>query len=422
MAGLVGGRAPRLSRVAALLAAVAGLSLGTQGYAAPDALASDAVALQKIGTFENPNYVTAAPGFPRLLFVVERKGQIAVLRDGKALPESFLDISAQVTTEAVEQGLIGLAFPPDYARSRHFYVQYVDRAGDLRIDEYSRRTPVFTPASSRRTLLTIPQVNGYTNHNGGQLQFRGRLLYAGVGDGADPGDVLNLAQNLISLRGKILRFDPRPDAGGRPFRIPRSNPFVGIPGRDLIFSYGLRNPYRFSFQRLAGRPDRMIIADVGQHRFEEIDETTVAGARGANFGWDIFEGPWPYSVAWPPDNPCGEACPNSGTHDPGGTVPPIKTITHDDFCAVIGGAVMRDPALPSLRGRYVYGDYCSGKIRSLAPRLAPGVTDDKGIGVKLHTGPLGFPSLTSFGLDADHRLYATSGNGPVYRLVPRHRR
>ncbi len=226
MAGLVGGRAPRLSRVAALLAAVAGLSLGTQGYAAPDALASGAVALQQIGTFENPNYVTAAPGFPRLLFVVERKGQIAVLRDGKALPGSFLDIAAQVTTEAVEQGLIGLAFPPDYARSRHFYVQYVDRAGDLRIDEYSRRTPVFAPASSRRTLLTIPQVNGYTNHNGGQLQFRGRLLYAGVGDGADPGDVLNLAQNLISpaARSSASTLGPTPAAGpfGSPARTPSS--------------------------------------------------------------------------------------------------------------------------------------------------------------------------------------------------------
>ncbi len=394
------------------------LALSVAGPAA-GANAGTGVALEKVGTFQSPNYVTSAPGFPHLLFVVERKGRIAVLRDGKILPRPFLDISRQVTTEPDKQGLIGLAFPPDYAESHRFYVQYADRAGDLRIEEYSRRTPTFAPPSSQRTLLTIPGVDGYFNHNGGQLQFRGRYLYSAVGDGADPGDVYNFAQNLESLRGKILRLDPRPSKGGMPFRVPRSNPFVGVPGLDLIYSYGLRNPFRFSFERVPHGPGRILIADVGQGRYEEINATTVAGARGANFGWDIFEGPWPYSAVWPPDAPCGDLCPNSGTPDPGGTVPPIKTLTHENFCAVIGGYVVRDPALPWLRGRYLYGDFCSGRIRSLVPVLTPPADDDSGIGAGLPSGPRGFPSLTSFGLDAENHIYVTSGNGPVYRLVPR---
>lgn len=375
------------------------------------------VALEKIGEFQNPTYVTFAPRHPRLLFVAERKGRIAVLRDGRPLPEPFLDISRQVTTKAIEQGLVGLAFPPDYARSRHFYVQYVDRNGDLRIDEYTSDTPTFAPASSRRPLLKIGQLAGYTNHNGGQLQFHGRYLYAGVGDGANPGDPLNLAGDRLSLRGKILRIDPRPAPGGkRPYRVPRSNPLVGLPGRDPIYSLGLRNPYRFSFQQVAHGPDRILIGDVGQSRFEEIDETTITTANGADFGWDAFEGSYLYDAA------CGALCPNAGTPDPGGTVPPIKMISHPSFCAVIGGYVMRDPALPFLRGRYVYGDYCSGGIRSLTPQLTPPVADDRSIGVKLPRAGLDFAALTSFGVDARHRLYVASGNGPVYRLVPGVRR
>ncbi|MFN8161612.1 MAG: PQQ-dependent sugar dehydrogenase [Solirubrobacterales bacterium] len=367
--------------------------------------------LQRIGRFRNPTYVTSAPGFPGLLFVAERKGKVVVLRDGVRLPRPFLDITRQVTTEAIEQGLVGLAFSPDYARNGRFYVQYVDRAGDLRIDEFTRRTPTFAPTRTRRALLEVPQLDGYTNHNGGQLAFHGRYLYSGIGDGADPGDPFNLAQSLNSLRGKILRIDPRPAPDGRPFRIPRSNPFVGRPGRDPIYSYGLRNPYRFSFQDVPGGPDRIVIADVGQHRFEEIDYTTLAAASGANFGWDAYEGAFLYDPA------CGALCPNSGTPDPGGTVFPIKQIKHPDFCAVIGGYVMDDPALPALRGRYVYGDYCSGRIRSLAPVPTPPATDDASIGVKLPNGPDGFPALTSMGLDAQKHLYLSSGNGPVYRLV-----
>ncbi len=369
------------------------------------------MALKRIGDFDSPTYVTGAPGFPHLLFVVQRDGRIALMRHGRRLPRPFLDISARVNGGALERGLLGLAFPPDYRRSRHLYVQYTNSAGDVQIDEYRRARPEFAPASSRRPLITVAQPPGYPNHNGGQLQFRGRFLYSGIGDGADPGDVFNHAQDLGSLRGKILRVNPRPSPGGRPYRVPRSNPFVGRPGRDEIFSYGLRNPFRFSFERRPRSGDRILIADVGQNRFEELDYLPLSAARGANFGWDAFEGSEPYA--------CGALCPNAGTPDPGRTVAPVFTQPHaDGNCAIIGGYVIHDPALPRLRGRYLHGDYCSGRIGALGLRRGAAGNDRNLAAVKLRPGRLGFAALTSFGLGPGRRLYVASENGPVYRLVP----
>ena len=188
--------------------------------------------------------MTGAPGFPRLLFVVEQGGKVVVLRDGRRLKRPFLDISSLVSFEG-ERGLLSIAFPPDYQQSGRFYAYYTDRRGNIRIDEFHRRTQTRAARGSRRKVIEIPHpVNA--NHNGGQMQFLGDLLYFGTGDGGSGGDPPNNAQNKDVLLGKLLRIDPRP-SGGQPYYVPASNPFVGKPGRDEIYSYGLRNPFRFSF-------------------------------------------------------------------------------------------------------------------------------------------------------------------------------
>jgi hypothetical protein len=239
------------------------------------------------------------------------------------------------------------------------------------------------------------------NHNGGQMQFLGDLLYFGTGDGGSGGDPPNNAQNKEVLLGKLLRIDPRP-SGGRPYTVPASNPFVGKPGRDEIYSYGLRNPFRFSFDRVSGRQPRIAIGDVGQNRFEELDYTTVAAASGANFGWDAFEGFHAYEDE------------NSGTPDPGGTTKPIFAYSHSrggGSCSIIGGYVVADRRLRSLYKRYVYADLCEGQIRSLVPHLRRAAHDHR---VGLHVS-----SPTSFGEDDRHHLYVASLEGPVYRIVER---
>jgi glucose/arabinose dehydrogenase len=358
--------------------------------------AKHGVGLNKIGSFDAPVYVTGAPGFPKLLFVVQQQGRIAVLNSGHRAG-TFLDIRNLVNYGG-ERGLLSVAFPPDYADSKRFYVYYADAAGNIQIDEFQRRSATRAGSGTRRPVITIPHpVNA--NHNGGQLQFLGDLLYFGTGDGGSGGDPPNNAQNKDVLLGKLLRIDPRA-AGGKPYSVPANNPFVGQPGRDEIYSYGLRNPFRFSFDTTHKQP-RIAIGDVGQNQFEELDYATVGGADGANFGWDALEGFSKYTDE------------NSGTPDPGGTVKPIFAYPHsrDGSCSIIGGYVVRDPRLPTLRGRYVYADLCEGQLRSLVPGLKRARGDRK-LGLQVS-------SPSSFGEDQQHRLYVTSLEGPVYRLVPR---
>jgi len=358
---------------------------------------SGRVALQRIGNFDNPTYVAGAPGFPKLLFVVEQPGRVRVLRGGHELRHPFLDISDLVDFGG-ERGLLSIAFPPDYRQSGAFYVYYTDRAGNIRVDEFQRAGATRARAGSRRSVIDIPHpVNA--NHNGGQLQFFDDLLYFGTGDGGSGGDPPNNAQNKDSLLGKLLRIDPRP-SGGRPYSIPADNPFVGKPGRDEIYSYGLRNPFRFSFNTTTAAQPRIAIGDVGQNRFEELDYATLAGASGANFGWDAFEGYHPYEEE------------NSGTADPGGTTKPIMAYSHSrdgGSCTIIGGYVVGPGGPPSLRGRYLYADYCSGIVRSLVPHLRRAGGDRK-------TG-LTVASPTSFGEDDRGRIYLCSQEGPVFRIV-----
>jgi glucose/arabinose dehydrogenase len=358
------------------------------------------LALKRIGSFDNPTYVTGAPGYPKLLFVVEQPGIVEVLGPGRQRTErTFLDLRSLVGYGG-ERGLLSIAFPLDYKRSGHFYAYYTDRAGNIRVDEFQRASATRAKLGSRRNVIEIPHpVNA--NHNGGQLQFLGNLLYLGTGDGGSGGDPPNNAQNKESLLGKLLRIDPRP-GNGKPYSIPPDNPFVGRAGRDEIYSYGLRNPFRFSFDTTTAALPRIAIADVGQNRFEELDYTTLAGAGGANFGWDAFEGFHPYEEE------------NSGTPDPGGTTKPIMAYSHSrdgGSCTIIGGYVVGAGGPPSLRGRYLYADYCSGIVRSLVPHLRRG-SDDRRTGLTV-------ASPTSFGEDDRGRIYVCSQEGPVFRIVAR---
>jgi glucose/arabinose dehydrogenase len=378
------------SRTAAALlaAALAGLHLAL--------IPSDAdarVKLKRIGRFNKPVYVTVAPDVPGL-FVVEQPGRVRLLQGKRR--RTFLNIRGQVISGG-EQGLLSIAFPPDFATSRLFYAYFTNRGGDNEVDEF-RATPDGTgvvPGSQRQVLLLPHPTN--TNHNGGQLQFGpDGFLYIGTGDGGGAGDRPDNAQNTNSLLGKILRIDPRAQ-GGQPYASPASNPFAGGPGRDEVYSFGLRNPFRFSFDLARPGEPRIAIGDVGQDRFEEIDYETLAGARGANFGWNDFEGFAPFAGAHPPT--------------PGGAVKPIKVYElGGGNCALIGGYVVSDRRLRSLLGRYVYGDFCVGKLRSLIPGLG-GSRRDRRVGARV-------PMLSSFGEGRNGALFATSLNGPVFRVLP----
>ena len=391
-------RAAATTLITALLAlALPACGAADQPQSAGATRAGSGLGLKKIGQFDHPVYVTGAPGFPKLLFVVEQPGRVAVLSGGHRLPHPFLDLRGSVGYDEAERGLLSIAFPPDYRQSGSFYVYYVNKAGNIRVDEFKRAGATRADAGSQRQVIEIPHpVNA--NHNGGQMQFLGDLLYFGTGDGGSGGDPPNNAQNKDVLLGKLLRIDPRP-AGGAPYSVPPSNPFVGAPGRDEIYSYGLRNPFRFSFDTVTAKQPRIAIGDVGQNKFEELDYTTVAAAAGANFGWDAFEGFAPYTEE------------NSGTPDPGGTTKPIFAYGHSraGSCSIIGGYVVADRHLRSLYRRYLYADLCEGQLRSLVPHLKR-AGDDRKVGLAVE-------SPTSFGEDDAHHVYVCSLSGSVYRLV-----
>jgi len=375
----------RQIRVLTLLCAALALLLA----AAPGA---GAVKKRQIGQFQSPVSVTAAPGYRKFLFVVEQPGTVRVVKGNRKLRRPFLKIRGLVGYDGAERGLLSIAFPPDYKQSGRFYAFYTDNEGDLRIEEFRRRSATRARRGSRRLVIEIPH-RQFSNHNGGQLQFLGDLLYIGTGDGGDAGDPDNNAQNLDSLLGKILRIDPR--AGGvNPYSVPGSNPFVGRAGRDEIYSYGLRNPWRFSIDSFRPGGPYLAIGDAGQDRFEEIDFLTVGAASGANFGWDALEGFVPYP---------------EGSPNPGGLTPPILAYGGGLNCAVIGGYVGGKKAPGALRGRYVYADFCRGQVRSFVPGNG-NARGDRSTGVEVDA-----PS--SFGIDNRGRLYVCSLEGPVYRLV-----
>ena len=344
------------------------------------------VHLVRIGTFASPIYVAAPPGDGARVFVVERAGRIMVVRGGRKLRTPFLDIRGRVSGGG-ERGLLSMAFAPDYSTSGRFYACYTDNSGDVRVVQFQRSAnPDRALRGSARNVIKIEH-SQFNNHNGGQIEFGpDGDLYIGVGDGGSEGDPAGTGQNLGTLLGKILRIDPHPGGG---YGIPSGHPFSGPGRRAEIYAYGLRNPWRFSFDLATGA---LAIGDVGQDRFEEIDYEPRGAAAGRNFGWSHFEGNRRFKRGSTPNY-----------------APPVLVRSHAaGFCAIIGGYAVRDPA-SSLRGRYVYGDLCNSRLYS----------------VRLHTAeasgnrplPVRVGNMVSFGEDARARVYAVSASGPVYRLT-----
>lgn len=363
---------------------------GTQAAPGQAGGGEGGVRLQKVGDFDQPLYVAQPPGGGDDLYVVEKPGRIRLVRDGEVAEQPVLEISDEVSDDG-EQGLLSIAFAPDFERSRLLYAYFTDAEGDQRVVEYALAEDGATvDPASRRELLRMDDFA--SNHNGGLLLFGpDGLLYIGTGDGGVADDPQRTGQDPGSLLGKLLRIDPAP-SGGRPYGIPPDNPFANRAGaRPEVYSLGLRNPWRFSFDRETGA---LSIGDVGQNSLEEINHVRAGAGRGANFGWSAFEGDERF---------------NEDQQAPG-HVEPVLTYGRDAGCSVTGGYVVRDPELPSLRGRYLYGDFCAGELRSFVP-AAGGARDDGGTGLEV-------PSLSSFGEDASGRIYATSLDGPVFRLVP----
>jgi glucose/arabinose dehydrogenase len=346
----------------------------------------------QVGTFDQPVGITGAPGDPSRVFVVQRSGQVMLLLNGRARARPFLDVGHLVNSQEEEQGLLGLAFPSNYSQSGLFYVDYTSANNDVRVVQYQRSAtnPNRADPASARVVLTIDH-HKYTNHDGGQLAFGPEGdLYIGVGDGGSEDDPENHGQNTGTLLGKMLRIDPSPGGG---YTIPATNPFVSRrASRPEIWAYGLRNPWRFSFDRSTGD---LIMGDVGQDLQEEIDFAPTGTGAGANYGWSIWEGD-------------RRNKPGIALH----AVFPVLIARHSEgYCAIIGGYVVRDRSLPSLYGRYLFGDNCRSQIESvkLSPRQA---TDLRATGLDIS-------GTSSFGEDARGHIYVASLNGPVYRLTTR---
>ena len=315
--------------------------------------------------------IASTPAEPRRLYAVEQVGRIRYFVAGR-LAGTFLDIRDRIVSGG-EQGLLSVAFHPDYARNHRFYVDYTDRNGNTRVVEFRSRNGVGLKSSGRQ-LLFVRQP--YANHNGGELQFDSAgLLYVGMGDGGSAGDPENRAQHMTQRLGKLLRINP-----------------LRRGARWQIVGLGLRNPWRFTFDRANGD---LYIGDVGQGSWEEIDYRPRAQiARLANYGWRAFEGRSRYS---------------NTALGPGQLVAPVNAYSHDQGCSVTGGYVYRGQAVPSAAARYFFGDYCSGTVWSF--RI------DAGRATDVRTEAFRVVSLTSFGEDVAGELYFATGNGRIFKLA-----
>ena len=341
--------------------------------------APPAVGLRRItGTYSQPVYVASPPGDRSRLFIVEKTGRIRIVRNGVLLARPFLNISTQVSNGS-EQGLLSMAFHPRFAGNGRFYIDYTDRAGDTRVVSYrvQQGNPNRADTTTRRVLLAIDQP--YANHNGGQLQFGpdGRL-YVGMGDGGSGGDPQGNAQNNASRLGKLLRIT------------------LGSPPQVSIYAKGLRNPWRFSFDRANGR---LWIGDVGQNAWEEIDVLAAGRPAGANLGWNGFEGTHVYNST------------TAAQLDRSTLVWPREEYSHSVGYSVTGGYVYRGSAIPALRGFYLFADYGSGRVWAM----------DGPAGARARVPGLDgrLSAISSFGQDARGELYIVSLRGSVYRIVPR---
>ena len=350
-------------------------------------------------SFDRPLFVTHAGDGSGRLFVVGKAGLIWIVKDGQALSTPFLDITDRVGSSGSEQGLLGLAFPPDYVGRGFFFVDYTDTLGDTVVARFNvTPDPDRADAGSEFRIFGVDQPAA--NHNGGMLAFGpDGYLYAGLGDGGGGGDTYHNGQNPATLLAKILRLDVTSHPA-QPYVVPPNNPWVGKPwnGQTMVpeaWAIGLRNPWRFSFDRQTGD---LWIADVGQSQYEEVDRAP-AGQGGQNFGWPIMEGNHCY--------PSGQGCSTAGL------ALPLAEYTHaEGGCSITGGYVYRGQQFPALDGIYFYGDYCSGKIWGLAADAQSGAT-----GTLLLDSDL---SLSSFGEDEAGELYVTDlSGGKVYHVEAR---
>jgi glucose/arabinose dehydrogenase len=366
----------------------------TDGAPAPEPTAAGAastIQLEQItDDLKSPVFLTHAGDDTGRMFVVEKTGTIVILRDGVRDPTPFLDIADLITSSGSEQGLLGLAFHPDYAQNGRFFVYYTASNGDNTLARYqvSSDPDVADPASG---LVLFAQPDFAPNHNGGMLAFGpDGYLYVGLGDGGGGGDPQSNGQNRSALLGKLLRLDV---GGDQPYTIPPDNPWPNgeDQARPEVWAYGLRNPWRFSFDRATGD---LYIADVGQNAYEEIDFQPAGSDGGQNYGWNIREGLHCFRA-----NDCQSS----------DMVDPIAEYAHDQGCSVTGGYVYRGAAFPSLQGLYIFGDYCSGQIWSLS-RDAAGQWQQR----KLLDSRL---SISSFGEDAAGELYVIALGGSLYRVT-----
>ncbi len=340
------------------------------------------------GHLDQPVQVTNAGDGSGRIFVVERRGRIRIVRGDGAIDQPFLDISDRVKCCEGEQGLLGLAFPPDFKRKQYFYVSYTSQprdgrfgpVGDVVVARYHvTANPNLADSRNEEVILVVPKPANV--HNGGHLAFgpKDGYLYVGIGDGGLPNDPTNEAQNPNSLLGKILRIDP--ESGTKPYAIPPTNPFVHTTGaRPEVWALGLRNPWVFSFDRQTGD---LYIADVGENDYEEVDVQPAASHGGENYGWHVME---------------GAHCHLPADCSPLGFTFPVVEYKHDQGCAIVGGAVYRGTAFPSMQGIYFYGDLCSGRIWGL-----------KRVGEVWESNLLAREpfSITSIGEDEAGNLYLT---------------
>ena len=387
----------RLPRAFAGLGLSLGLAIGASacGSGAEGNLprGSGARLVEIVSGLNFPLYLTAPPGDLSRLFVVEKGGVIRIVKDGTLLPTPFLDISGQVSVMG-EQGLLGIAFDPDYASSGRVVVHYTDLAGDTRLSlfQVSSDPDVADPGSEVHVLAADQP---FENHNGGQVTFGpDGFLYLGLGDGGSSGDPGNRGQDLSELLGSILRIDVRSTA---PYAIPGDNPFVEVASaRGEVWSYGLRNPWRFSFDRATGD---LYIADVGERQHEEVDVSAAGdgAGRGLNYGWNRMEGAHCFG---------GDSCDQIGL-----TLPAFE-YGHGEGCSVTGGYVYRGSAIPALQGQYFFGDYCGGWVRSF--RYSEGSATELTDWPALSPGG----SVVSFGEDAAGELYVIETEGRVSKVVP----
>lgn len=336
--------------------------------------------LERFATLSSPTAMAVRPGDDALYFA-ERGGVVRAVRNDLVDQRAVLDLSEQVSTGG-EQGLLGLTFSAD---GNQLFVSYTDTAGDSRLDVYPMRGS-YAAAGEGRELLAVEQP--YPNHNGGNVVLGpDGMLYLGLGDGGAGGDPEGNAQNPQTLLGKMVRLHPQTG------KAPDDNPFVDDDRyRPEIFATGLRNPWRFSFDRATGD---LWVGDVGQDSVEEVDVTPAGASAGRNFGWDLFEGSQPYE---------GDELPK------GAVTPVVEYATGDDGCSVTGGFVYRGKAIPELRGAYLFSDYCGGWIRAVR-RNGDTVTEPVDLGISA-------TEVASFGEDADGELYVLSLAGEVWRLVP----